>query len=430
MAVGKGTFKRHKQPREEQTLEQLEEQLGEELERGVAASRGQGENRRVVKDIGGAVEAVKAWGAAMMSARKKAQGVGKKAEDRDSLSGAHRREMGVMRRNNPRMKYARADKGGAMIYAEVAFLIRQALTHVQDKEAYRELRAFAGDIGRGQEEEPREFEGAEEEGGGRRMWKWALDRVPRQGKGEWETKEQIVKSLFVRMEDFVNNELRGLPEEIKDDLLMQQDARGGGKEASTARAQVRLTLMEVIMKLHKPELASRPVGRAFASQLRPMETLLGRTLMSVLAEREQKRLWEEPRAKKIILRDSRELVEELEEMNGAFRRARAQGDGRGGEDERMLVLVTYDVASMYPSMKRLVRAVDTVMAESEKEGASEEERAAAGKLREVVVKLLIFLLQHQIVSVPREEEEGLDFYLQHEGIGIGQGSSGAVATIG
>ena len=42
MAVGKGTFKRHKQPREEQTLEQLEEQLGEELERGVAASRGQG----------------------------------------------------------------------------------------------------------------------------------------------------------------------------------------------------------------------------------------------------------------------------------------------------------------------------------------------------------------------------------------------------
>ena len=284
-----------------------------------------------MKDIGGAVEAVKAWGAAMISARKKAQGVGKKAEDRDSLSGAHRQEIGVMRRNNPRMKYARADKGGAMIYAEVAFLIRQALTHVQDKEAYRELRAFAGDIGRGQGEEPREFEGAEEEGGGRRMWKWALDRVPRQGKGEWETKEQIVKSLFVRMEDFVNNELRGLPEEIKDDLLMQQEARGGGKEASAARAQVRLTLMEVIMKLHKPELASRPVGRAFASQLRPMETLLGRTLMSVLAEREHKRLWEEPRAKKIILRDSRELVEELEEMNGAFRRARAQGDRGGGE---------------------------------------------------------------------------------------------------
>ena len=28
-----------------------------------------------------------------------------------------------------------------------------------------------------------------------------------------------------------------------------------------------------------------------------METLLGRILMSVLAEREQKRLWEEPRAK-------------------------------------------------------------------------------------------------------------------------------------
>ena len=69
-------------------------------------------------------------------------------------------------------------------------------------------------------------------------------------------------------------------------------------------------------------------------------------------------------------------------------------------------------------------------AEREREGASEEERAAAGKLREVVVKLLIFLLQHQIVSVPREEEEGLDLYLQYEGIGIGQGSSGAVANIG
>jgi len=45
---------------------------------------------------------------------------------------------------------------------------------------------------------------------------------------------------------------------------MQQEARsrGGGrsKEASAARAKVKLTLLQVIMKLHKPKLASRPAG--------------------------------------------------------------------------------------------------------------------------------------------------------------------------
>ena len=36
------------------------------------------------------------------------------------------------------MKYCRADKGGAMVYASVVFLIRQALLHVSDRAAYQE----------------------------------------------------------------------------------------------------------------------------------------------------------------------------------------------------------------------------------------------------------------------------------------------------
>ena len=108
-------------------------------------------------------------------------------------------------------------------------------------------------------EECRFFAGAVETDGTRRKWRWALDRVPRGGAGEWGTEEQIIDSLFERMEDFVRNELGGLPEEIKDELVMvetEHGAEGGSsKRPSAAREQVQLTLMEVIVKLHKEKLA-------------------------------------------------------------------------------------------------------------------------------------------------------------------------------
>ena len=453
VGVTKGTFKKQKKRGEERTLEEWQEVLAEEIGKGVGVSKGEGRQRRVVKDVPGATEAVEAWGREMKEARGRAEERagekrGSEGNGSSNLSGRHRRELAQMKEDNPEMKYCRADKGGAMVYASVVFLIRQALLHVSDRAAYQELHRFVELLGR-RGEECRFFAGAVETDGTRRKWRWALDRMPRGGAGEWGTEEQIIDSLFERMEDFVRNELGGLPEEIKDELVMvetEHGAEGGSsKRPSAAREQVQLTLMEVIVKLHKEKLASRPVGRAFASQMRGLETLLGRTLVSVLREGEEQRVQRSGgRRGKIILEDSRELVQELERMNQRFKaevvkeqvaeaEARQEGHDAPEADERVLVMVTYDVESMYPSMKHawLVRAIDGIMAEREADRSSgtEEQKRGARQLREMVVKLLIFLLQHQVVRTRQEDSEEMTCWHQHEGIGIGQGSSGAIANM-
>ena len=59
-----------------------------------------------------------------------------------------------------------------------------------------------------------------------------------------------------------------------------------------------------------------------------------------------------------------------------------------------------------------------------------EERVSAETLREIVMPLMIFMLEHHFVYVLSEgmDEEKV-FYWQKEGIGIGSSASGAIANL-
>ena len=99
----------------------------------------------------------------------------------------------------------------------------------------------------------------------------------------------------------------------------------------------------------------------------------------------------------------------------------------------MVGLATWDIKAMYPSLKHgfIVREVDEALVRriNRRQG---EERARAKRLREVLMPLLIFSLQHQFVYI-RSEGEGAEeektFFWQHQGISIGSSASGAIANL-
>ena len=71
--------------------------------------------------------------------------------------------------------------------------------------------------------------------------------------------------------------------------------REGGGGVGTVdverRAAMKAVLMEIIVKLHKmavgeDKIKARPVGRAYASQMKAWETLVGKVLVQVLEEDE------------------------------------------------------------------------------------------------------------------------------------------------
>ena len=78
----------------------------------------------------------------------------------------------------------------------------------------------------------------------------------------------------------------------------------------------------------------------------------------------------------------------------------------------------------------MIREIDTLLVERIDSRKGEEMKGVEA-LREIVIPLIIFQLQHQIAYVlsdEREEKEEKIFYWQKEGVGIGNVASGALAN--
>ena len=136
---------------------------------------------------------------------------------------------------------------------------------------------------------------------------------------------------------------------------------------------------------------------------------------------------------RIILTESKQFVQELDEVNIRLQRGEW---GEGEEAEYSLLLVTFDVEAMYPSLSHdfVVKEIDMVMmARIEQAQQDREARQKATKLREVLMQLLLFFaLEHQLVYVNGIEHGVKHFYHAahaHEGVGIGKREAGAVANL-
>ena len=134
----------------------------------------------------------------------------------------------------------------------------------------------------------------------------------------------------------------------------------------------------------------------------------------------------------ILLDESRLFVKDLEAINTRWR---DEGASWQADQHRAtnVGLASWDIKAMYPSLKHeyIIRSVDEalVLRISQSQG---EDRKRAERLREVVMQLLMFSLQHQFVYVRSEEEGGEEeksFFWQHQGISIGSSASGAIANL-
>jgi len=100
--------------------------------------------------------------------------------------------------------------------------------------------------------------------------------------------------------------------------------------------------------------------------------------------------------------------------------------------EERVEIETWDVSALYQSLKiqYVITEIDTLLVERIDSRKGEEMKGVEA-LREIVIPLIIFQLQHQIVYVlsdEREEKEEKMVYWQKEGVGIGNVASGALTN--
>ncbi len=150
---------------------------------------------------------------------------------------------------------------------------------------------------------------------------------------------------------------------------MAQHADGGkwglGKVVKERRDKASITPIEVLMKLHKTPVASRPVGRASNSQMKTYEQLVAGILTIV---EDINKVWE------------KEFLEGMKIDEG-------------------VEILGYAVVALYPSLKLefMVREIDRAMVlRIETKEGKEKEQAIA--LCNVTMSLKIFMLEHQFCS--------------------------------
>jgi len=142
---------------------------------------------------------------------------------------------------------------------------------------------------------------------------------------------------------------------------MAQHIEGGkwglGEIIKERRDKADITPIEVLMKLHKTPIASRPVGRALNSQMKTYEQLIGGILTQVLEDIERER--EKQGKKRIVLNSTLPYAKIVEDINKAWEEEFLAGKKL---DESVEIL-GYDVVALYPSLKLefMLKEIDRAM---------------------------------------------------------------------
>ena len=92
---------------------------------------------------------------------------------------------------------------------------------------------------------------------------------------------------------------------------------------------------------------------------------------------------------------------------------------------------------MYPSLKReyVIKEIDRQLVDRQERQRGEEEKKDEDRLRKVLMPMLIFGLEHQLVAVDKPKRDGMqgpaekEIFWGFEGVGIGSRSSGAIANL-
>ena len=350
------------------------------------------------------------------------------------LPAGQERALKVLMRDPRKFAITTADKGGGVVLISNARETEESRRHVLDESAYKPLKHFTDRLGR---------ESLTYEGAGDQKWSsmldWATDR-DRGEEGEWVGEEGVKKSLFKRMERLLDQELGvEMPARLKQSILMQEkDADGHVKPNEEERGKARLCKMKMIVKVHKmvepTVIVSRPVGRAASSQTRELDGAVAAMVNQVLEDAEEAYAEERPGGGggRIILTESRQFVAMIDEINTKLKHMEGP-EGR----QWSLMVASWDVSAMYPSLKQryIIKEIDQQLVDRRERQTGEEEKKDVDRLRKVLMRMLIFGLEHQLVSVDkprRDDARGpaeTEVFWGFEGVGIGSRSSGAIANL-
>ena len=350
------------------------------------------------------------------------------------LPAEQERALKVLMGDPRRFAMTTADKGGGVVLISKARETEESRKHVLDESAYKPLKHFTDRLGK----ESLAYEGA----GGQKwssMLDWATDKAKGE-EGEWVGEEGVRESLFKRMETLLDQELGvEMPARLKQGILMQEkDADGNVKPNEEERGKTRLCKMKMIVKVHKmvepTVIVSRPVGRAAASQMGEFDGAVAAMVNQVLEDAEETYAERRPGGGdgRIILTESRQFVAMIDEINVKLKRMEEPG-GR----QWSLMVASWDVSAMYPSLKRgyIIKEIDQQLVDRRERQMGEEEKKDVDRLRKVLMRMLIFGLEHQLVSVDKPRRDGArgpaetEVFWGFEGVGIGSRSSGAIANL-
>ena len=324
----------------------------------------------------------------------------------------------------------------------------ESRSHVENDKAYEKASNCGNILGR-KPEGLRKHQGATLDGE-QREWPSTLDITPEgieNPEGKWEDKKQVIESLWERMEFFMlkvmKREYEVLPGTILRNILarefeekdgtwdkpnMAQHIEGGrwgmGDIIKERREKADITPIEVLMKLHKTPIQSRPVGRACNSQMKPCEQLVGGILTQVLEDIERER--ERQGKKRIVLNSTLPYARIIEDIDRTWEKEFLEGEKL---DESVEIL-GYDVVALYPSLKLefMIRETDRAMVLRIETMKGKEEKRKATELRNIIMPLIIFMLEHQFCSTVGKDGK-ITVWRQVIGISIGSSCSGILANL-
>jgi hypothetical protein len=129
---------------------------------------------------------------------------------------------------------------------------------------------------------------------------------------------------------------------------------------------------------------------------------------------------------RIVLNSSLPYARRIDTINAEW-----QGERKGAGVE----IIGFDITAMYPNLKiaYIIKEIDRAILLWLDLKADETEKEKAEELRQIIIPMIIFMLEHQFVIVGIEGggEKGGDgeIFRQGEGIGIGSSCSGTLANL-
>jgi hypothetical protein len=187
--------------------------------------------------------------------------------------------------------------------------------------------------------------------------------------------------------------------------------------------------MSSVIKLHKKQVEDRNVCRSFCNETTAVSQLLRRLTQSLISQEEKK--W--PPNTFPIIKDSRLVVRRIEQMNTYIQEAMEDKAKTKNlyhiTNNTVLISIAADIKKMYPSITPalIVETIDThLLCLINSYPQDSENQKAAKNLREMMIPLIIFVLEHAFIYIQQGNLK--TFFRQVVGIPTGASYSDSLPS--